>query len=83
MADAGIGLGVVIALRELAADGADLVALELRLHALRGDGEPQDVRQFRHGRDDGAALGVLPMSGDEALVDLDDVDGQPTQIAQR
>ena len=67
-----------VALGVLTADRGDLVALGMRLDAFCGDGEAEDVCQVRDGGDDGAAGREFADVGDETLIDLDDVDRQPS-----
>src|SRR5665213_2739280 len=70
--------GVEVALRRLAANVADGLVLILGLDSLGRDSEVEHMGELGDGRDDRASCSGAADIGDEALVDLDDVDRQST-----
>lgn len=77
------GLTDQIALRTVTAEATLVIELRCGLHTFGDDPEPEALRQIHHGADDGRVLLRRPDAGDEAPVDLDHVDGEPTEVAER
>src|SRR5262249_42018510 len=72
-----------VALRLLALQQTQQLALLLRLHALRDDLEPEAVPQGDDRRRDRHPVGGVRHGGNERSVDLEGIDRQPRQVAQR
>ncbi len=70
------------ALAELDAEGADTLALVLRLDAFGENLKVQRLRQFHDGRNDGAGLGAVERFN-EGFIDLDFVEWKFRQIGER
>src|SRR5437763_6765709 len=75
--------GVVVALGLAAAQPAQHGRLQRRFDAFGDHAHAQGVSQPDHGRDDRGVVGVVAEAGHERLVDLEDVDREPLQVAER
>src|SRR3954454_23958699 len=78
----GNSLAEQISLGDVAAQGRQLSDVLRVLDPLRDDLQPERVRQADQRRDD-ARVARLVERGDERAVDLELVDGEPAEVAQR
>src|SRR2546423_10680103 len=76
------GLGEIVALPDLAAQGMDLPCLLDRLDALRDDRQIEGMAQAGHRVDDRSVLAVATQARDEGPVDLELVHREALEIGQ-
>ena len=76
------GTGEQVALAELAAERPQSLELAGRLDALGDDGQPERPAERDDGRREGPVLGSVRRA-DELAGDLQDIDAEAAQVAQR